>query len=85
MAAKLDVSALSDIIGVKSEDTFVRTVYAGNAIQTVQSNDAVKLITVRGTAFASSSETGGSAVTEEGKGRGVGNETRGRVRRMMSV
>ena len=66
MAAKLDVAALSDIIGVKSEDTFVRTIYAGNAVQTVQSSDAVKLITVRGTAFAASSESGGSAAREDG-------------------
>lgn len=66
MAAKLDVSALSDIIGVKSEDTFVRTVYAGNAVQTVQSRDTVKLITVRGTAFTASPETGGSAAREDG-------------------
>ena len=61
VAAKLNVAALSDIIGIKSEDTFVRTVYAGNAVQTVQSSDTVKLITVRGTAFAASPETGGSA------------------------
>ena len=67
VAAKLDVAALSDIIGVKSEDTFVRTIYAGNAVQTVQSSDAVKLITVRGTAFAAAPETGGNASKEDGK------------------
>jgi electron transfer flavoprotein alpha subunit len=65
VAAKLDVSAISDIIGVESEDTFVRTIYAGNAVQTVQSGDSVKLITVRGTAFAASPETGGSATRED--------------------
>ena len=42
LAAKLDVAPISDIIGVKSADTFVRTIYAGNAIQTVKSNDPVK-------------------------------------------
>ena len=65
MAAKLDVSALSDIIGVKTEDTFIRTIYAGNAVQTVQSRDSVKLVTVRGTAFAASPETGGTAARED--------------------
>ena len=77
MAAKLDVAVLSDITGIKSEDTFVRTIYAGNAVQTVQSNDAVKLITVRGTAFAASPETGGSAMKEDGMLRGG----RGEIRR----
>lgn len=61
----LDVAPISDITEVKSEDTFVRTVYAGNAIQTVQSSDAVKLLTVRGTAFPPA-ETGGSCSQEEG-------------------
>lgn len=50
-AALLDVAAISDIVGVESEDTFVRPIYAGNAIATVKSNDKVKIITVRGTAF----------------------------------
>ena len=66
VAALLDVAPISDITGVKSEDTFVRTVYAGNAIQTVQSSDSVKLLTVRGTAFPLT-ETGGSCAQEEGK------------------
>ncbi len=65
MAAKLNVAPISDIIGINSEDTFVRTIYAGNAIQTVKSNDPVKIITVRGTAFPPSEPTGGSAATEE--------------------
>ncbi|KAI8884742.1 electron transfer flavoprotein, alpha subunit [Backusella circina FSU 941] len=50
-AALLDVAAVSDITGVESEDTFVRPIYAGNAIATVKSNDKIKVITVRGTAF----------------------------------
>jgi electron transfer flavoprotein alpha subunit len=50
-AALLDVQAISDIISVESADTFKRPVYAGNVIATVQSSDAIKVITVRGTAF----------------------------------
>ncbi len=56
VAALLDVAVISDITSVVSEDTFVRPIYAGNAIATVQSNDAVKVITVRGTGFEMSSE-----------------------------
>lgn len=63
VAVKLDVSPISDIIGIEDEATFVRTIYAGNAIQTVKSLDAVKLLSVRGTAFEAASE-GGSASTE---------------------
>ncbi len=66
MAAQLDVAPISDIIKIESEDTFVRTIYAGNAVQTVKSGDAVKFITVRGTAFPASAETGGSAQREDG-------------------
>ncbi len=51
VAALLDVAQISDIIEVVSDDTFVRPIYAGNAIATVQSSDSVKVITVRGTAF----------------------------------
>lgn len=64
VAAKLDVSPISDIIGVKDSDTFVRTIYAGNAIQTVKSKDTVKVITVRGTSFEPA-ETGGSGSSTE--------------------
>ncbi|OWF56140.1 electron transfer flavoprotein subunit alpha, mitochondrial-like [Mizuhopecten yessoensis] len=64
VAAKLDVSPISDIIGIKSEDTFIRTIYAGNAVQTVKSNDTVKLVSVRGTAFEAAGTEGGSAATE---------------------
>lgn len=51
VAALLDVEAISDIIGVESPDTFKRPIYAGNIIATCQSEDAIKVITVRGTAF----------------------------------
>ncbi|PAA60667.1 hypothetical protein BOX15_Mlig014121g2 [Macrostomum lignano] len=68
VAAKLDVAAVSDVIDVKSEDTFVRPVYAGNALQTVKSLDKVKCITVRGTAFEAAAETGGSAGEEAAPG-----------------
>jgi len=58
IGAKLDVAPISDIIAVESPDTFVRTIYAGNAIATVKSLDAVKLFSVRGTAFAPAEEGG---------------------------
>jgi electron transfer flavoprotein alpha subunit len=64
VAALLDVNAISDITRVESADTFVRPVYAGNALATVQSNDAVKVITVRSTAFAANPATGGTANVE---------------------
>ena len=60
VAALLDVAQISDIIGVESEDTFVRPIYAGNAIATVQSSDAKKVITVRAASFDAAT-TGGSA------------------------
>ena len=65
VAAMLDVMQVSDIIEVVSADTFVRPIYAGNALITVQSSDAIKLITVRSTAFVSVGTTGGSASVEE--------------------
>ena len=64
VAAKLDVSQISDITKVDSADTFERPIYAGNAIATVQSGDAVKVITVRTTAFDAAAATGGSAAVE---------------------
>jgi len=68
-AALLDVMQVSDIIGVESADTFVRPIYAGNAIQTVKSNDAKKLITVRATSFDAVGEQGAASVeTIEGAG-----------------
>ncbi|WP_295187399.1 electron transfer flavoprotein subunit alpha/FixB family protein [uncultured Brevundimonas sp.] len=63
LAAKLDVAPISDIIDVVSADTFVRPIYAGNALETIQSADAKKVITVRPTAFAAAAE-GGSAPVE---------------------
>ncbi|XP_060606645.1 electron transfer flavoprotein subunit alpha, mitochondrial-like [Ruditapes philippinarum] len=64
VAAKLDVSPISDITGVKDKDTFVRTIYAGNAVQTLKSSDPVKVITVRGTAFEAAPTSGGSGSSE---------------------
>eukprot|EP00051_Salpingoeca_urceolata_P034102 m.23557 g.23557 ORF g.23557 m.23557 type:complete len:201 (+) comp7224_c0_seq1:236-838(+) len=65
VAAKLDVAAISDIIGVDSEDTFVRTMYAGNAVQTLRSSDGVKVVTARSTAFDAAAADGGSASIED--------------------
>jgi len=64
IAALLDVAQLSDIIEVKGEDTFVRPIYAGNVLATVQSLDKIKAITVRTTAFDPVAATGGAAVIE---------------------
>ncbi len=62
IAAKLDVMQLSDIIGIEGTDTFVRPIYAGNAIMTVTSSDAKKIVTVRGTAFEAAGDGGSAAV-----------------------
>ncbi len=61
VAALLDVAQLSDIVAVVSADTFVRPIYAGNALATVRSSDGVKVVTVRGTAFEAAAKDGGSA------------------------
>lgn len=81
VAAKLNVAQVSDITKVVSADTFERPIYAGNAIATVQSSDAVKVITVRTTAFEAVAATGGSgavekvdAVADAGKATFVGQE-----------
>ena len=81
VAAKLDVAQISDITAVVSADTFERPIYAGNAIATVQSSDAVKVITVRTTGFDAAAATGGSAavetaaaVADSGKSAFVGRE-----------
>ncbi len=63
-AALLDVQQISEIVEVVSNDTFVRPIYAGNAMATVQSEDAIKFITVRTTAFPKAEAEGGSATVE---------------------
>ena len=65
VAALLDVMQISDILSVESDDTFTRPIYAGNAIATVQSSDAKKVITVRGTAFDKAATEGGSGEIEK--------------------
>ncbi len=64
VAALLDVMQISDILSVEGEDTFTRPIYAGNAIATVRSKDAKKVITVRGTAFEKAAASGGSGAVE---------------------
>jgi len=64
VAARLDVAQISDVVSVESADTFVRPIYAGNAMATVQSKDPIKLITVRSTAFDAVSAEGGNANVE---------------------
>jgi len=64
VAASLDVAQLSDVTKVISADTFERPIYAGNAIATVQSSDAVKVITVRTTGFDPAAASGGSAAVQ---------------------
>ena len=64
VAALLDVAQISDVIAVESADTFVRPIYAGNALATVQSKDAIKVLTVRTSAFPSAPSGNGSAAIE---------------------
>ena len=64
VAALLDVAQISEISAIESADTFVRPIYAGNALATVKSSDAIKIITVRGTAFEAAQPEGGSATIE---------------------
>jgi electron transfer flavoprotein alpha subunit len=82
VAALLDVMQVSDIVSVESADTFTRPIYAGNAVATVQSSDAKKVITVRATGFEKAAAEGGSASVEtvtapgnQGKSSFVGAET----------
>ncbi len=69
-AALLDVQQVSEISGIVDADTFVRPIYAGNAMATVKSSDAVKVITVRTTAFDAASAEGGSAAVEAADAKG---------------
>ena len=71
IAAKLDVAPISDIVDVVSADTFTRPIYAGNALETIQTSDGKKVITVRPTAFDAAGE-GGSASVETVKGADAG-------------
>ncbi|MFZ3483720.1 electron transfer flavoprotein subunit alpha/FixB family protein [Sphingomonas sp. 3-13AW] len=82
VAALLDVMQISDIVSVEGADTFTRPIYAGNAVATVQSSDAKKVITVRATGFEKAATEGGNAPVEtvaaagdQGKSRFVGAET----------
>jgi electron transfer flavoprotein alpha subunit len=81
VAALLDVAQVSDIVRVESPDTFVRPIYAGNALATVQSGDSIKVITVRSTGFDAAAAAGGTgaienlpAVADTGLSRLVGQE-----------
>jgi len=69
-AALLDVAQISEIIEINGPDTFVRPIYAGNALATVQSTDTPKVITIRGTAFEPANAEGGDAVIEAVSGGG---------------
>jgi len=70
VAALLDVMQISDVLSIEGDDTFTRPIYAGNAIATVRSSDAKKVITVRGTAFDKAAADGGSAEIEAVGGGG---------------
>lgn len=69
-AALCDMQQISEIIAVESPDTFQRPIYAGNAIATVKSSDAIKFITVRGTNFDAAASQGGNATIEDIAGKG---------------
>ncbi len=69
-AALLDVQQISEISDIESDDTFVRPIYAGNAMATVQSSDTIKLVTVRATSFEAVAAEGGSAEIEAVSGTG---------------
>ncbi|KAM5431492.1 Electron transfer flavoprotein alpha-subunit [Microsporum ferrugineum] len=66
VAAMMDAQPVSDVTAIEGEDTFVRPIFAGNAVLTVQSTDPIKFFTVRGTAFQPGSSTGGSAQITDG-------------------
>jgi electron transfer flavoprotein alpha subunit len=71
VAAKLDVQQISSVTGVESADTFVRPIYAGNAMATVQSTDSKKVVTVRATAFPAADEGGSAATSDADAGLGT--------------
>ena len=70
IAALLDVMQISEVLSVEAADTFTRPIYAGNAIATVKSSDAKKVLTVRGTAFENAAADGSSASVEAVSGKG---------------
>ncbi|MDR1461957.1 MAG: FAD-binding protein [Azoarcus sp.] len=72
IAALLDVAQISDIVGIEGPDVFVRPIYAGNALATVKSADALKVITVRGTAFEAAGEGGSAAIEAVAAGPDLG-------------
>ena len=72
VAAQLDVAQISEIVAVESADTFVRPIYAGNALATVKSADAVKVITVRGTGFDAAGQGGSAALENLAAGSDLG-------------
>lgn len=74
IAAKLDVSPISEVIAIKDPETFVRTIYAGNAIQTLKAKDNIKLLTVRGTNFAACDLTGPGISAEQAPACDVKND-----------
>ncbi|KXJ28801.1 electron transfer flavoprotein subunit alpha, mitochondrial [Exaiptasia diaphana] len=74
VAALLDVGALSDVTEIQSEDTFVRTIYAGNAVTTVKSNDPIKVFTVRGTTFEAAAAEGAGVSSEDAPSADTSNE-----------
>ena len=71
VAAKLDVQQISSVTGAESADTFVRPIYAGNAMATVQSTDTKKVVTVRTTAFAAAGESGSASTSDADGGIGA--------------
>ena len=75
VAALLDVAQISEIVAIESADTFVRPIYAGNALATVKSSDAIKVITVRTTAFDAAAEGGSAAVEAIAAGTDLGQST----------
>lgn len=65
LAALMDIQPVSDVMGIESEDTFVRPIYAGNIIATVKSSDSIKLLTIRGTAFPPATPGSNTAPVED--------------------